>query len=380
LAKHRRLLIGIPALASVATLLATLLMPNVYMATARTMPPLQSQSAAFAALGSLGGIVGGPGPSLGQALGLRNPSELYVGILRGDTVSDRIIERFKLKKLYDVETMVEARKELASVTSMGAGREGLITISVEDEDPVRAADMANAFVSELDDAVKRLAVTEAAQRRLFFERELKDVRKKLSDAETALKLTQQSTGLIQPEGQAKAIFDAFAELRARIAAKEVELASLASFATSRNPDYVRAQNELAGLRIELSKLESARGKQSHGDILVPTEQVAEAGLEYLRRVRDVKYYETLFEILARQFEVAKIDEAKDAGLLQIVDKATPPDRKSKPRRALIAVLTGMVAFFVALLIALLREARDRALADPVQRERVHTLSRLFGKW
>ena len=342
------------------------------------MPPQQSQSAVFAALSSLGGIAGGAGPSLGQALGLRNPNELYVGILRGDTVSDGIIERFKLKELYDVETMVDARKELASVTSMSAGRDGLVTISVEDGDPARAAEMANGFASELDNAVKGLAVTEAAQRRLFFERELNEVRKKLVNAETALKVTQQTTGLIQPEGQAKAIFDAFADLRSRIAAKEVELASLATFATSRNPDYVRVQNELAGLRVQLSKLESAKGKQSQGDILVPTGQVPEAGLEYLRRVRDVKYYETLFEILARQFEVAKIDEARDAGLLQIVDKASPPDRKSKPRRALIAVLTGIVAFFVALLISFLREARDRALADPAQRDRIHTLSRLVG--
>ena len=145
-----------------------------------------------------------------------------------------------------------------------------------------------------------------------------------------------------------------------------------TFATEQNSDYVRVQQQLAGLRTELTKLESAKiaGK---GDVLLPTGKVPEAGLEFVRKFRDVKYQETIFELLAKQFEIAKIDEAKEAAIIQVVDQAIPPDRKSKPKRAIMVILATIMACLVAVLWAFVREAKERAAQDPVQAKNLAAL-------
>jgi uncharacterized protein involved in exopolysaccharide biosynthesis len=270
--------------------------------------------------------------------------------------------------------MVETRKEFASNSSITAGRDGLLTIEFEDEDPTRAAAIANAYVEELDKLTQALAVTEAAQRRLFFERQLKQAKEELSRAEVALKVTQEQTGLIKLDDQGRAIIEAVAGLRGQIAAKEVELRAMRTFTTENNPDYVRVQQQLAGLRTELSKLERAQ-ISGEGDILLPTGKVPGAGLEYVRKYRDVKYQETIFELLAKQFEAAKIDEAKEAAIIQVVDLAVPPDHRSKPRRLIIVVLGTLLGGLVALIWAFVRQAQERAALDPAQANRYAELHR-----
>jgi uncharacterized protein involved in exopolysaccharide biosynthesis len=360
--RHRRLLTFVPLGAGVLTALITLFLPNQYTATARLCPPQQNQLSA-ALLGSITGLnmmTGGGGGGLGSALGIKNPNDIYVGMLQSNRIADRLIDRYKLKERYKQSTRLETRKELDDATDIFAGKDGLIVIEVRDTDPAFAAELANAYVKELDDLTQDLSVGEASQRRLFFENELKTTREKLSAAEMGLKRSQEKTGLILPEGQSKAIFESFADLRARIAAKEVELAAMRTFATTSNRDYVRTKEALEGLRVELAKLERSK-PAGHGDILVPTGKVAEAGLDYARRMRDVKYYEMLFELLARQFELAKIDEAKDSVVLQVVDHATPPDRKSGPKRAVITLLVTLFAALATLAWTHLREllARQR---------------------
>ena len=355
--RHRRPLTFVPLGAGVLTALITLFLPNQYTATARLCPPQQNQLSA-ALLGSITGLSmmtgGGGGAGLGSALGLKNPNDIYVGMLQSNRIADRLIDRYKLKERYKQSTRLETRKELDDATDIFAGKDGLIVIEVRDTDPAFAAELANAYVKELDDLTQDLSVGEASQRRLFFENELKTTREKLSAAEMGLKRSQEKTGLILPEGQSKAIFETFADLRARIAAKEVELAAMRTFATTTNRDYVRTKEALEGLRVELAKLERAK-PAGHGDILVPTGKVAEAGMDFARRMRDVKYYEMLFELLARQFELAKIDEAKDSVVLQVVDHATPPDRKSGPKRAVITLLVTLFAALATLAWAHLRE-------------------------
>lgn len=368
LAKHKKMIAMLTLGAAILSVAVSLLLPNIYTGAAKVLPPQQSQSTAAMLLGQLGGMAG----LAGGSVGLKNPSDLYVGMLRSRTVADSIIGRFDLKKLYDQDTMVGTRKELASNTSIAAGKDGLITVEFEDEDPKRAAAIANAYVEELDKLSQSLAVTEAAQRRLFFERQLQQARDDLGKAEVALKVTQETTGLIKLDDQGRAIIEAVAALRGQIAAKEVELRAMRTFATEQNTDYVRSQQQLAGLRAELTKLERAK-ISGGGDILLPTGKVPEAGLEYLRKFRDVKYYETIFELLAKQFEAAKIDEAKESAIIQVVDKAIVPDRKSKPKRALIVIGTTVAAGFLAFLWAFVREARERASRDPVQAARFAAL-------
>ena len=359
LAKHKKLILGLPFLAAILAAGISLLMPNWYTATTKILPPQQSQSSAAAMLGQLGALAGGAG----QALGIKNPNDTFVAMLKSRTVADNLIQKFGLKSVYDAKLMIYARKELASNTKIASGKDGVITIDVDDKDPKRAADMATAYVEQLRDLTLHLAVGEAGQRRLFFETQLKKSKDDLARAEVDLKQFQQKTGLIDPRGQAGLTVSAAASLRAQITAREVQLAAMRTFATEQNPEMLRTQEELSSLRSEMARMEK-NSSTDKGDVLTPVGKAPEVGLEYIRKYRDVKYYETLFELLAKQYEIARIDEAKDATVIQVLDHAVEPEKKSKPKRALITILTALVAGFLALIWAFIREAGQRARQDP----------------
>jgi tyrosine-protein kinase Etk/Wzc len=357
LAKHKLLLIGLPLLAGLIGLAVSFIMPKIYSAKAVLMMPQQSQSGSAAMLGQLGALAG----AAGGALGVKSPADLYVGLLKSRTVADRLLERFELQKIYDEKLGSSARKELAKNTVIMAGKDGLINIEVEDENPKRAADIANAYHEELGKLTRTLAVTEASQRRLFFEKQLVQAREELATAEFNLQKTQEKTGVIQLEGQARAIIEGVAQLRAQIAAKEVQLGAMRTFATAQNPDYLRAQQELSGLRAQLKGREQESSSKEGS--LISTGKVPQVGLEYLRKLREVKYHEAIMEIMARQFELAKVDEAKDSTTIQVVDKAIEPDRKSKPKQAMIAIGAFFAALFFAILLAFLLESKDKFKAE-----------------
>jgi capsule polysaccharide export protein KpsE/RkpR len=279
-------------------------------------------------------------------------------MLKSRTIADALIERFKLKELYEEKTLVGTRKALTDNTSVTAGRDGLIVIEVEDEDAQRASSIANAYVRELEKLTSSLAVTEAAQRRLFFERQFTQAKEDLISSEQALRKTQEKTGLVQLDAQGKAMIEAVATLRAQIAAREVELATMRTYATEDNPDFRRVSQELVGLRAELRKMASS----SDGtDLFIPTGKIPAAGVEYVRAYRDVKYAETIFEFMAKQYELARIDEARDAAIIQVVDVATPADKKSKPKRALIVILCALLALVLGAFTAFAIEAWRRAI-------------------
>jgi uncharacterized protein involved in exopolysaccharide biosynthesis len=354
LAKHKKLIIGLPLLAAIITAGITLLMPNIYTARAVLMPPQQQQSTAAAMLGQLGAL-SGMAPS---ALGIKNPNDLYVGMLKSRTIADALIEQFDLRALYEKETMVETRAALAKNTNVTSGRDGLIVIEVDDKDPQRAADMANAYVKELEKLTSTLAVTEAAQRRLFFERQLEQAKEDLAQAEIALKETQERTGLVQMDQQGRAMIEAVATLRANIAAKEVELAAMRTYATDDNPQFRMVQQEVAGLRAELRKLERGTGPGA-SEFMVAPGQIPAAGLEYVRKFRELKYQETMFEMMAKQYELARIDEARDTAVIQVVDRAVAPDIKSNPKRVQLVFFAVLIAFLVILVTVFLRESIEK---------------------
>jgi uncharacterized protein involved in exopolysaccharide biosynthesis len=373
LARDRRLVLGLPAAAGVVALIVALLLPKWYAATAKLMPPQQSQSSAFAILGQLGGLPSGPT----QALGLKNPSDIYVAMLKSRTIADRLVERFDLKKVYDEDLFVDTRKELARNSVFSASRDGVITIEVEDKDPKRAADMANAYVEGLRNLSGQLAVSEASQRRLFFERQLQKAKNDLTASEVELKKFSQEAGLVTAQGQINLSVSAAAALRGQIAAKEIQLSAMRTFATEANPDLKRTLEELSGLRAELGKMEK-NTNIGKGDVMVPFGKAPEVGLEYIRRFRDVKYHETLFEVLAKQYEIARIDEAKDVTLIQVLDAAVEPERKSRPKRALIILSTVLLTSILSAFIAVARERLQRASRDPRQTARVNELRSLIS--
>jgi len=346
LAKHKKLILGLPFLTAVLAAIWTLFMANIYMANTQILPPQQQQSSVSAMLGQLGAFSG-----MANAAGIKNPNDTYVAMLKSRTLQDQVIKRFKLQSVYETDSPETTRKQLTAATKITSGKDGLITVEVTDKNPERAAMLANGYVDALQQMTRFFAVTEASQRRLFFEKQLLQAKQSLSDAEVALKQLQEKTGVIQLDEQAKVIIETAAALRGQIAMKEVELGAMRTFVTGNNPDYIRTQQVLAGLRGQLTKVETGS---------VSTNKVPETGLEYIRKVRDLKYAETIYEMLAKQFEAAKIDEAKESSVIQVLDKALEPEKKSKPKRLIIVLLTAVATGFIAILWAFIMESIQNA--------------------
>jgi tyrosine-protein kinase Etk/Wzc len=370
LSRRKQIILRATLTAAVLGAMFSLLLPNRYTATANILPPQQSPSLAASMIGQLGAL--GPMAAMAQKdLGLKNPNDLYVGMLRSRTAEDALIRRFDLLRVYRDKKMSDGRQDLENATSIALGKEGFVTISVEDKDRSRAPQIANAYVEQLRKLTQDLAVTEAGQRRLFFERQLELAKNNLADAEQALKETEQKTGLIQLDGQANVIIEAVVKLRALMAAKEVELHGMRLFSTEQNPDVMLGEQQLSGLRAQLALLEKQNG--GPGNVQVPVGNVPEAGLQYVRKLREVKYAETLFDILAKQYEAAKLDEAKTAAIIQVLDPAIEPDRKSSPPRTWIIVTVTLLGFFGSAGYILLAEALCRLRLNPHVNRRLTTL-------
>lgn len=371
LLKRKKLILGMTLGGCVLSVVVALLLPPIYKAQTSILPPQQSGSGM---LGQLVGQLGGLSGLAGAAAGVKNPNELYVGMLQSRTVVDRVIDRFQLMKLYDEEYREDCRKKLLKFTEVESDRKsGIITVSVEDKDPRRAADMANAFVEELRGLTGSLAISEAGQRRLFFEEQLKEAKSDLARAEEGFRGFQERTGALQIDAQAKAVIEGIANLRAMIAAREVQLKVLQTYATPQNPDLQKIEQEVRGLRGELVKLEGAEGK-GH-DPMMPTGRMPSVGTEYLRKLRDLKYYETLYEQLAKQYELARIDEARDAVTIQVIDTAVPPGKKYRPKRTVIVILSTAAAFLLSMIICFLLESAERSSPDPERLRKWEALRR-----
>jgi tyrosine-protein kinase Etk/Wzc len=362
---HKKSIVLITAVVAVLALSIALLLPNRYEATATLLPPQQasSSSALMSQLGSLSALGGMSG-----TLGLKNPADMYVSLLKSRSVEDAMIERFDLMNRYKQKHMNDTRKAVEKAFIIEAGaKDGLIRITVGDRDPKIAAALVNGYVEEYQKFSAHLAVTEASQRRLFFERETEKSKNDLATAEEALKRTQATSGVIQLDSQSRALIESVAALRAQVSAKEVQIRALAASETDSNPEIQVAREQLAGLQSQLKQL------GGNSDLLVSNGHVSNAGVDYIRKLRDVKYYEMIFELLAKQFEAAKIDESRQGAIIQIVDPAVVPDRKASPHRALIVVGGAFLGFILAIALALFQQAVKRLEQKPDGRTGFHAL-------
>jgi uncharacterized protein involved in exopolysaccharide biosynthesis len=275
--------------------------------------------------------------------------------LKSRTVENALVERFHLQALYHRKYLSSTRRHWERETSVDTGlKDGLIRLSVTDRDPRRAAELANGWVEEYRRFSATLAVTEASQRRLFFERQLADARENMARAEEEMKQTEQRTGVMELDGQAHAMIASAAMLRAQVAAKQVEIQAMREFAADQNPDLERARQELSGLEGQLAAMDVDNDRRG-GDLVAPRGKVGEAGLEYARALREVKYREMVQELLTRQYEAARIDEARQGSLVQIVDPAAVPDRPNFLFKICIASGGLLLSLPAALLIALATE-------------------------
>ena len=250
----------------------------------------------------------------------------------------------------------------------------------EDADAVvaAAAEIANGYIDEFRKLSANLAITEASQRRIFFQQQLKEAKENLAAAEEAMKGTEQSTGVFQIDSQTRVLIESAAALRAQIVAKEVQIQGMRSYATEDNPEIFEAKQQLAALQAQLARLADADQDSSSG-LIVPKGKVPEAGMEYIRKLRDVKYYDTISELIAKQFEMAKLDEARQGAVIQVVDVAVPPDHRSYPKRTITVILAMVLAFFVACGWGILAESLRRLDSNPAERQRLDALRATFRR-
>jgi tyrosine-protein kinase Etk/Wzc len=336
-----RLLVLGPLFVGVTALAISFLIPPTYTAKTQFLPPQQQQSAAasmLASLGSLGGLAGAVG-------GIKNPADQYIAYMKSVTLQDSLIDRFKLLDRYEAKTKTDARLALTGSVRVSSGKDGLMSVEVDDRDPKFAADLANAHVEELAKLLSKLATTEAQQRRLFFEKQLTLAKDKLIQSEIALKATGVS-GSVLKSNPASAVA-AVAGLQAAVTAQEVKLGAMRGYLAESAPDFKFAMSELSNLRAQLAKQEkdspATGGKNTtEGD--------------YITKYREFKYHETLFELFSKQFELAKVDEAREGAVIQILDVAEAPDRKTKPKKAMIALIGVLVSGFALLLFVFVRQA------------------------
>ncbi|HTV57194.1 MAG TPA: Wzz/FepE/Etk N-terminal domain-containing protein [Terriglobia bacterium] len=376
LSKRLRLIVGVTLGAAIVTAIIVLLMPNKYTAAAVVLPPA-GESVSSELLAQLSGsnllssLAGG-------ALGIKKSGDMYVALFRSRTVEDALIRRFGLMARFHKKTMVDTRTmfEKRSTAVLGV-KDGLIRVTFTDRDPKFAADVVNAYVDEFRKHSDSMTVTEASQRRAFFQQQLLEADANLAKAEQAMKTTEQTTGVLQLDSQAKALIESAAILRAQVAAKEVQLQSMRAFVTESNPQYIAVQQQLDALDAQLAKV-AGPGANAGADIGVSGTNVPKVGMAYLDALRDVRYYETIDELLAKQFELAKLDEARQ-GAVEVSDAAIPPDKKSSPYRALIVVLMTIVAFVACILWVLAANRWEQAKRDPEKSVKIDILRRtLFG--
>jgi tyrosine-protein kinase Etk/Wzc len=336
-----------------------------YTAKTQFLPPQQQQSAAasmLASLGSLGGLAGG----------IKNPADQFMAYMNSVTLQDSLIERFKLLDRYQAKTKTDARLALTGSVRVTSGKHGLMSVEVDDKDPKFAADLANAHVDELGKLLGKLATTEAQQRRLFFEKQLTLAKDKLIQSEIALKATGVS-GSVLKSNPASAVA-AVAGLQAAVTAQEVKLGAMRGYLAETAPDFKQAMNELANLRAQLAKQE--KDSPSSG---------AKATTEgdYITKYREFKYHETLFELFGKQFELAKVDEAREGAVIQVLDEAQAPERKSKPKKAIIAIIATLVTGFALLFFVFVRQALANAGQDSESAKKIaqlrNSLRRALGR-
>ena len=284
-ADNLRLLVLGPLVAGLMALAISFAIAPTFTATTKFMPPQQQQGAAAAMLSSLGAL----GGLAGAAGGIKNPADQYVAFLKSRSVQDALVDRFKLLDRYETKFREDARKALDANVQIASGKDGLITIDASDKEPAFAAQLANANVEELGKLLSRLAVTEAQQRRVFFEKQLLNAKDNLAKAEQALKSSGVNSSALK--ASPGAAVEGLAKLKAGITAQEIKLASMRGYLTESAPDFKQAQTELSAMRSQMARVEKEE----------PASTGANSGdSDYIAKFRDFKYHETLFELFAKQ--------------------------------------------------------------------------------
>jgi capsule polysaccharide export protein KpsE/RkpR len=313
--------------------------PITYAANAVLLPPQQQQNAvagALAQLSSLSNITG-------VSSGVKTPEDMYIALFKTRKVEDAVINKHRLKDYYHATTMTEARAALEAHTFISYEKKtGFITVEVREKTPEFASTLANAHVEALQELMASVAITEAQQRRRFLEQQVNKTRTALSNAETRFRKEQQAHGLVVTQVLAESTIKAAAELRAQITNRQVTLQAISKFATPLNQEVQRLTSELDALKMQLKDVEkgsdTATGDQTHKDAV--------------QAFRDMKVQEAALDVLTRQLEIAKIDEAREGPMLQILDSAIPPEKPLQSKRGAIMLAGSSGVLLLSMVLAI----------------------------
>lgn len=364
LLKQKKIILSITIGVAALSIIVSLLMTPIYEAKTTLMPPQGSENSINSAFAAAAAQVAGIG------LGAKSSSDIYVDLVKSNAVIDKIIKEFNLVKYYKAKNIDIARKDvLKNLDVQADSKTGIITIGYKDKNPVKSAQIANAFVKALSDLNNRLAITKASIDRKFFENELKKAYTKMVEAEKNVEMFQKKTGVIELSEQTKAAIGSIANLKAQIAIQEAKIASMGTYATATNPDYQKAIAELNSLKKELWALENGGGSNA----ITPVGKVPSLYGSYLNVIGELGFRKAVYEMLSKLYEEAAIKEAKGASLIQVIDKATPPNLKVSPKRALIVIVSTLSAFFLSIFIAFLKEFIEKVSQDEESKKRLELI-------
>lgn len=356
--KQKRLVIGFTVAITTITIIYVLMLPDIYTARALIIPNDDDRNSMATLLSQLSGL------AAGGTVGSKSTGELYVTMLKSETIRDQIIDRFKLFEHYKAKFRGDAYKVLGNNSAISLGKnDGVITIEVDDRDPKLAADLTNAYVDELGKLAAGLNMIGASNNRLFLEKRIAETRADLIRAEEALKEFQSRNKSISVTEQAKASIDGVAQLRAQLAVQEVQLSTYRTQLSESSQEVKTAKATVANLRAQISRLEGAGGERSS---IPNVGNVPQLGQMYVRLMRDLKIQEAVLEMLSKQHEATKLNEVKDVAPFQVLQKAKVPDRKSRPGRAKIvqlALLVSLLAVAAAVIVLEHVERMDKKIKE-----------------
>lgn len=394
LVNRRNLIFRIVALAAIGSVAAALLWPKTYRASATLLPPERRMDNPLFVPGSAEAL----GASL-RGITLRHvatPSDVFVAILESRTVRESLVQKHGLQESYRTKSLESATKRLAKDLNVRTTQDGMIVVAAIAKTPEKAAELANGAIEELDNVNRSLSSQEAAATRAFIEKELTESRLRLTAAEDSLQMFQEKFGAIEVGEQAKVMITAAAQVRAKILNEDVQLGVLRRTRDDSHPDVINQRALLSELRARLQEIEGvapvetppvegnqgagpSRPKSGNRDVFPPLSRVPELGFQYGRLLREVKTEEAVVALLTEQFHWARVEEKRSLPTVRILDRAMPPEKRYRPRRTFLVLVSCAAAGFASIALAYVLEIVDRVRAQPGRYAGLHELAREFRR-
>ena len=356
------------------------LLPSWYQATTTILPPAGEAALSWGIASSLLGSASGLATSYSLPF-MASPSDIIAAILKSRVVGEAVVQKENLMGAYRTRSMEQALKELFANVSVQVTQEGLISLSYQDKDRARAASVANRFVQETDRINRETSSSQAKSARVFIEQRLSQTQEDLTRAEENLREFQEANKTILLDDQMRASIEKAAELKVKMISSEIELNVLSRTMAPAHPKIRSLKSEVNEIRKQLEILERGNQDEDSGEktvLDVLFADVPSLSLKLARLIREVKIQEGIFELLTQQYEQYKIQETKDTPTIQVLDRAVPPERRARPKRAFLVGISGILSFFASVVFIFgLEYFKKTKQKNPEAMERLESL---LGAW